>query len=168
MKKVLYLSILLLLAAGAAEAVTYLKSDDKVIMNDGEELVGTVVFRSEKLVVVMVEGEEKRIDMAEVKKIEMAQDVTGMVERRKGDEPPKKKPEEESGEKPEEKVTPQQTPEEKPEEKEAPAEKPEEKPEGAIEPEPEAKPEPEPVEAPAAVEPKPEEKKEEPEKDAGT
>jgi outer membrane biosynthesis protein TonB len=86
-KRALYLCILLALAAGVAEAVTYLKSNDKVILNDGSELIGTVIFKAETLVVIMVEGEEKQIKMSDVKTIEMAPDVTGMVEKKKGEEP---------------------------------------------------------------------------------
>ena len=66
-------------AAATAYAISYLKSEDKIILNDGTELVGSIIFKSETLVVMMVEGVEKRMWMVDVRKIEQADESTGMV-----------------------------------------------------------------------------------------
>lgn len=130
----LSLTILAAFLAPAAEAISYLKVDDKIILKDGTEIVGTIVFRAKTLIVIMVEGEEKHIKGDNVLKVERSKIITGMVETKKGTEPkrppaePKKEPEKEPEPKKKEPA-----PEPKPE--------PEKKPEPAKKPKPQEKPE---------------------------
>ena len=111
--------------------------DDKVILKDGTEVVGTIVFRAKTLLVIMVEGEEKHIKGDDVLKIEHSTVISGMVEKKKGEDPKR----------------PPAEPKKEPEPPKKEEHKPEPKPEPKKTPEPEKKPEPEPKKEPEPAKP---------------